>query len=197
VRSFRRLVRTQTKAFGTSQGRPFARALLGARCALALVAYHRRADDAGLAVCLLRPRLYRVATGALALLLALCVLGAVAPVALIVLTAVCTVAMAPAAARAARAVPAQMALRRLSPPGKHIYLHSLASCRPGAGAELLSAVIGEAGQKGWSLLLDAACEGLVPYYRRFGFVVLGAAMVPGTGLRTRMWRPASNDRRPC
>ena len=74
-------------------------------------------------------------------------------------------------------------LERLTPPGQHRYLHSLASTLPGAGAELLRELTGEADRKGWSLSLDASNEKLVGYYAKFGFTALGAAVTMPDGSR--------------
>jgi len=81
-------------------------------------------------------------------------------------------------------------LCRLGPRGRRrrVYVHSVASTRPGAGAELMTSLAGEADQKGWLLVLDAGNERLGTYYSRFGFARGGAVKMPDGNLRVRMWR---------
>jgi hypothetical protein len=81
-------------------------------------------------------------------------------------------------------------------PGRHVYLHSLASTQPGAGAALLGRVCAEADLRGWWLMLDAGAERLVSYYRAFGFEPCGNAMhLPNGQLCLRMRRaPGPNVR---
>jgi hypothetical protein len=104
--------------------------------------------------------------------------------------AVVAVVFAPAAVLAVRALPARQQLRRMGPTGDTVYLHSLAGKTPGAGAELMRTVAGEADGKGWLLVLDADNERLAQYYECFGFTRLGAPVTMPNGGRTiRMWRP--------
>lgn len=182
---------TELKAF--SRARPMGtlgRAIFALETGLALTAYHRRAHRNGHALCLLGPRYGRVVMGAAGILLAVGILGALAPVVGEVVVAVVVVILLPSLARAVGDIPASLRLHRLSPPGRHVYLHSLASTQAGAGAELLRSVGEEADQKGWSIVLDADSEGLVAYYQRHGFTALGGPVPsPGGRRRVRMWRP--------
>jgi len=97
------------------------------------------------------------------------IIGALSPWAggaLLVLTAS---VFLPLAARATVALPATRRLHRIGPPGRYVYVHSVASTRPGAGAELLASLTVEADEKGWMLALDAGNETLGTYYSRLGF----------------------------
>jgi predicted N-acetyltransferase YhbS len=88
-----------------------------------------------------------------------------------------------------------MRLGRTGPPGhRHqVYVHSVASTRPGAGAELMASLAGEADQKGWLLFLDAGNEELGTYYSRFGFARAGAVRMPDGTVRVRMWRQPQDE----
>jgi hypothetical protein len=156
---------------------------------IALGAFDRRVHASGQAVCLLAPRWLRVLvlTGGAIVLAG--VMSAVSPPLGWALIAVVLVVFVPVAVRAAIAFPATNRLRRMGPPGRRVYVHSVASTRPGAGAELLSSLAGEADQKGWLLVLDAANERLEGYYARFGFARSGAVSMPDGSRRVRMWRP--------
>jgi hypothetical protein len=158
---------------------------------LSLTVYERRTHPSGQAVCLLSLRRTRFCTtvaGAVVLILAAAVIS---PYAGVALAAAIIVLLAPGAVRAGRALGAESRLRRLSPPGPHVYLHSLASTSPGAGADLLRQLALEADNKRWSLLLDASNERLSKYYENFGFLSLGPAVqMPDGSSHRRMWRPA-------
>jgi hypothetical protein len=122
--------------------------------------------------------------------------GAVLPPlgwALLVLTAL---AFLPLAVRATVALPARRRLGRLGPPGhrRYVYVHSVASTRPGAGAELMTSLAGEADQKGWLLVLDAGNDSLGAYYSKFGFARGGAVRMPDGTVRVRMWRQPQDGR---
>ena len=63
-----------------------------------------------------------------------------------------------------------------------VYVHSVASTRPGAGAELMTSLAGEADRKGWLLVLDAGNERLGDVLRQ---------------VRLRPWRRGADARRDC
>jgi hypothetical protein len=187
-----RLVGVEVRAF--DRARPlgwFGRAAFAAGTGLALVAFHRRVHPSGRAMCLLGPCPGRIAAVIGGVLVVLAVVAALSPVAAgTVLVAISLLAL-PSAVRAVRGLPATAALRHASPPGRHVYLHSLASTKPGDGAELLRMVTAEADDKGWSIVLDAGNVALVGYYERFGFQArCRPVRGPNGGQRVRMWRPA-------
>jgi hypothetical protein len=158
---------------------------------LALTLYERRTHPSGHAVCLLRlrrTRFFIVVTGVLVLVFAA---AAVSPYAGAALATTLIGLVSPGAIRAVRALGAEARLRRLSPPGAHVYVHSLASTLPGAGAELLRELAREADCKRWSLVLDAGNEKLAKYYENLGFLALTPAVqMPDGSSHLRMWRPA-------
>jgi hypothetical protein len=89
----------------------------------------------------------------------------------------------------AAAVP-RRALYRCRPAGRVVIVHTMASVEPGAGADLLKTVTDEADDSGWTLTLDAANERLASYYRQFGFVATGpAVMMPWGEANVPMARP--------
>jgi len=186
-----RLVRVEVNAFNrTLPMTRGARIAFAGETSLALWAYHRRVHPSGRAVCLLGLRPGRVVAAAAAFTLTIGALGALAPMAA---GAVCTciaAVLSPSAARAARALPARSRLRQASRPGPHVFLHSLASTQPGAGAELVRSVTDEADQKGWTISLEAASEQLADYYECLGFQAQSAPVpVPGGGRHISMCRP--------
>lgn len=158
---------------------------------LTLFVYERRTHSSGQAVCLLRLRRTRFCAVVVAAVVLILAAAVISPYAGVALAAAIIVLLAPGAVRAGRALGAETRLRRLSPPGRHVYLHSLASTLPGAGAELLRQLALEADIKRWSLLLDASNEKLSKYYQNFGFLTLGHAVpMPDGSAHRRMWRPA-------
>lgn len=164
---------------------------------VALGAFDRRVHVSGQALCLLAPRWLRVAVFTIGATVLAGVAGAVLPPLGWGLSAAIALVFAPLAARAVMALPATARLHRMSPPGHHVYVHSVASTRPGAGAELLRVLAGEADEKGWWLVLDAGNEALETYYARFGFARRGAVRMPDGTRRVRMWRqPSKRDGRP-
>jgi hypothetical protein len=129
--------------------------------------------------------------------MALVAVGAASRPAAAALLAAIAVLSLPSALKATIELPAQLRLRRAPASGRHVYLHSLASVEPGAGAELMRLVAREADEKGWSLVLDAGNEQLARYYRRFGFVApRGDAPAPAADRRVRMWRPVGGASAP-
>ncbi|MGH9104479.1 MAG: hypothetical protein ACRDZX_01320 [Acidimicrobiales bacterium] len=189
---FWRLVGLEALAFDRARHRGrLGRVGLVATSAVALWLHQRRVHPEAEAVCLLSPRPVRALASGVVLVVAAISLAALPGLAGVLATAVFLTGLASLAVGPLKALPATVRLRRQSPPGHHVYLHSLASSRPGAGAELMGSVIGEADSRGWSLLLDAAGPELVHYYQRFGFRRRGGAVVvPGGPRRIRMWRPA-------
>jgi hypothetical protein len=186
-----RLAQVEAQAFRGGDGRTTpSKIAFGAASLVALAAFDRRVHCSGQAVCLLAPRWARVSlctTGAVALA---GVTGAVVPVLGWALLALIAMLFLPLAVRAARALPAKVRLCRVGPSGRHrrVYVHSVASTRPGAGAELMTSLAGEADREGWLLVLDAGNERLGDYYARFGFARGGAVQMPDGTVRVRMWR---------
>jgi hypothetical protein len=159
---------------------------------LALAVYGRRTHPSGRAVCLLGLRYHRSVAFVAALVLGIIGLGLLLPLAGIALAIVIVALLLPGSYDVIRARAGKRKLERLTPPGQHRYLHSLASTLPGAGADLLRELTGEADRKGWSLSLDASNEKLVGYYAKFGFTALGPAVpMPDGSCRVRMWRPVT------
>ena len=159
---------------------------------LALAVYERRTHPSGRAVCLLGLRYHRLVAFVAALVLGIIGVGLLLPLGGIALAIVIVALLLPGSYDAIRARAGKRQLERLTPPGQHRYLHSLASTLPGAGADLLRELTGEADRKGWSLSLDASNENLVGYYVKFGFTALGPAVpMPDGSCRVRMWRPAT------
>ena len=191
ARSMRHLVGVEVRAFG--RARPagwFGRLTLTLGSSVALFAFERRIHPSGGAVCLLGARPGRVALGIGGFWVALVAVGGASRPAAAALLAAIAVLSLPSALRATIELPAQLRLRRATPSGRRVYLHSLASVEPGAGAELMRLVAREADEKGWSLVLDAGNQELARYYRRFGFVApWGDAPPPAPSRRVHMWRP--------
>lgn len=79
----------------------------------------------------------------------------------------------------ARSRSARRRLLEAKPPGSW-HLHSFASARPGAGAVLLDRVCDEAERVRRVVYLDT-CEGLIGYYRRFGFAPVVTVMMRRDG----------------
>jgi hypothetical protein len=187
-----RLVAVEVRAF--DRARPLnrlGRATFAAATGLAVVAFHRRVHPSGRAICLLGPRPGRIAAVIGGVLVVLAVVAALSPVAAATVLAATSLLALPSAVRAVIGLPEAAALRRASPPGRHVYLHSLASTKPGDGAELVRMVTAEADEKGWSIVLDAGSVALVRYYERFGFQARSRPVrAPHGGERVRMWRPA-------
>ncbi len=189
-RSLWHLAGVEARAFGGRQanaifwGVPFKAAML-----LSLIAYERREHPSGQALCLLGVKPGRVAGGAAVLALVVCVAGVLWPPLGVIVGAAIVLALLPSVVGAARSLRGTLRLRRLTPPGPHIYVHSVASTIPGAGAELVAALAEEADQQGWSLLLDASNERLARYYEQFGFLPQGTPVeMPNGGRHVRMWR---------
>jgi len=193
----RRLVGVEVRAFCRFRQRNVVqRVVLAVAMTVSLCVYERRVEVGGCAACLLSPRPARMAGGVAATVLMLGAVGATHPVVATGLVVGVVLVFLPAAARAVRALPAKRALRRMRPPGRHIYLHSLASIAPGAGSKLLRSVAQEADDNEWSLVLDAENEHLAKFYERFGFIALGAPVSMPNGERfVRMWRPAARQAR--
>lgn len=102
----------------------------------------------------------------------------------------------PMARRSLAGRSARRALARSRPPGRSVTVHTVASVVPGAGAELMRAVAGEADRRAWTLTLVAANPTLAGYYRQFGFAALGPAVrlpcgQPATPMARYPRRPAA------
>jgi len=166
-----------------------ARVAFAVATVIALGAYERRVHPNGTAICLLGPRPVRIAGVGTGLVVVLGIVGAACPWLWIGLMVLIVTIFVVVAVPTLRKLPAYVRLRQVSPAGRHVYLHSLASTHPGSGAELLARVAEEADFHGWSLLLDAESEKLVSYYERFGFLPQGAPVrLPNGGSCVRMWR---------
>jgi predicted membrane metal-binding protein len=161
----------------------------------------RRVNESGTAVCLLsgkvgRPTLRRAAWAAataITLMASFVVLGLVwLPLPELVYLAAAAVFVAPCLRSLFRNRRARRRLRELAPPRPWIYVHGVARVpgewARGAGAEVMSALTDEADRNGWVLVLDAAAEGLVSYYRRFGFEACGPGVEMTWGSTVRMSR---------
>ena len=161
---------------------------------LALTVYDRRAHPSGQAVCLLGLRKGRFILLVAGLVLLIATAGLLSPYAGSALAALVLVVLMPGVVGAFRARAANNQLKRLTPSGRYVYVHSLASTSPGAGAALLRELISEKDENGCSLALDASNEKLATYYARFGFVAQGDAVrMPDGSRHTRMWRPANTQ----
>jgi hypothetical protein len=158
---------------------------------MSLIFYERRVHPSGQAVCLLGLRVWRFGAAVAALVVLIGCIGAFSPYTCIAVAVAVVVSLLPRAVRTGRAFAATARLRTLLPERPYVYVHSMASTLPGAGAELLAELAHEAGDKGWSLVLDASNQKLAAYYGRLGFVAQGEAVkMPGGGSRVRMWRGA-------
>jgi hypothetical protein len=161
---------------------------------LALTVYDRRAHPSGQAVCLLGLRKGRFILLVAGLVLLIATAGLLSPYAGSALAALVLAILMPVVVGAFRARAANNQLKRLTPSGRYVYVHSLASTLPGAGAALLHELIREKDENGCSLALDASNEKLVTYYAKFGFVAQGDAVrMPDGSRHTRMWRPANTQ----
>ena len=185
------LAGVEVRAFrGRDTGSVPERVVFRAAILLSLVAYARRVHPSGRALCLLWLRPLRVVVAMMALILLVCATGAVYSVLGVAIAAVMAAALLPFTVGAVKSRPGRKELAKLTPPGRHVYVHSVASQLPGAGAQLLRGLTQEADDKGWSLVLDASNEKLVRYYQQFGFVVRGAGVrMPDGARHVRMWRP--------
>jgi hypothetical protein len=191
-----RLAGIEVRAFGGRDRTILWRLFFRAAMLLSLVAYTKRIHPSGEALCLLWLKPLRFLGGTAALLLVVCTTCAIYPLLGAVLVVGIAGVLLPCAIGAVRARPGWKELAKATPPGRHIYVHSVASQLPGAGAELLRALALEADDKHWSLVLDASNEKLVRYYEQFGFEALGAGVQMTDGARhVRMWRPPITQER--
>ena len=143
---------------------------------LALTVYDCRAHPSGQAVCLLGLRKGRFIVLVGGLMLFIAAAGVLSPYAGSALAALVLGFLMPGVVGAFRAGAANNRLKKLTPSGCYVYVHSLASTLPGAGAALLRELIREKDENGCSLALDASNEKLATYYARFGFVAQGEAV---------------------
>ncbi len=184
------LAGVQSRAFGGPNSTPLRQLPRRTAVLLTLAVYERRTHPSGQAVCLLGLRRGRFWGGVAALALLICAAGALSTYAGAALAVAVVALLLPRSVGALRALGGRGRLRTLTPPGCCVYVHSVASARPGAGAELLRRLTHEADGKGWSLVLDASNEKLVGYYAKFGFAARGLAVrMPDGSRRVRMWRP--------
>jgi hypothetical protein len=78
----------------------------------------------------------------------------------------------------------QRRLNRTRPAGRTVLVHSVASVRRGAGAELLRELHEQADANGWILVLDAANETVADkVYRPLGYVPTGPGVATPAGPR--------------
>ena len=160
---------------------------------VALFGYRRRVHESGRALCLVGLRWGRVIATTAVLVVVAVVASAISEIAAVTLVVVVASMLLPLGFAAAWALPARARLSRQTPPGRHRYVHSLASTRRGAGADVLRAVCVEADVKHWSLVLDAGSEQLVGYYEAFGFLPCGSAVrMPRGRFHVRMVRPSGS-----
>jgi hypothetical protein len=158
---------------------------------MSLALYERRTHPSGEAVCLLGLRRGRFFAGIAGVVIMVVIVGALSPYACAALATAIVALLSPRAIEAVREPGHAARLETFSPPGSHVYVHSLASTLPGAGAELMRHLVYEADSKRWSLVLDASNQRLARYYESFGFQTLGTAVrMPNGSSHVRMWRPA-------
>jgi hypothetical protein len=170
------LAGVEARAFATRDGQSVMRQFpMRVTMLLALAVYERRTHPSGRAVCLLRLRRRRLWVGLSCLALLICVAGALSPYAGATLALVLIAVSLPASVGALRRFPERRQLEQLTSSEKQVYVHSLASTLPGAGADLLRTLTREADEKVWPLVLDANNERLTRYYSEFGFVAAGSA----------------------
>jgi len=185
------LAGVEVRAFGDrGAGTMLRQVFFRAAMLLSLIAYAKRVHPSGQALCLLWLRPWRFLGAIATSLLVVCITGAIYPLLGVVLIAAIAAVLLPCSIGAVKSRPGWKELSKLTPPGRHIYVHSVASQLPGAGAELLRALAIEADEQRWSLVLDASNEKLVRYYEQFGFGPLGPGVQMPDGARhVRMWRP--------
>ncbi|HTV12632.1 MAG TPA: hypothetical protein VME20_12315 [Acidimicrobiales bacterium] len=193
--TFWQLVRVEARAFGGAQPGALRGALLFARSALSLWAHHVRVHPSGQALCLLGPRPWRVCGAAVALLVFTGALGTVSRAAALSITSAVLVVLFPSATWAISRAPSWRAWKKERPPRPYTFIGSLASVKPGAGAQLVQAVVSEAAAKGQGVVLDADNDALVRYYERLGFLAFKASQEdrPLRPLPVRMWRPPCTE----
>lgn len=164
----------------------------------ALFLYERRVHESGRAVCLLGLKRRRVAAGAAALVALEVLAGGVSTAAAVGVVMATAAILVPLGVAGLRVLPARARLAGRTPRGRyrcpHRYLHSLASTKPGTGAELLRQVCAEADSKDRHLFLETGSGRLVSYYAGFGFEPCGNPVrFPNGELHLRMWRPPLAD----
>jgi GNAT superfamily N-acetyltransferase len=86
-------------------------------------------------------------------------------------------------------------LEAAHPPGPHAFLHTLgihpAHQRSGAGTALVESLIAHHDDGGTPIHLTTANPANLPYYRRFGFDVIGKATLPRGVPMWSLFRPAA------
>lgn len=192
-RSLPQLAAVVVSAFDRVEPRgPVGSSALWAGTLVALLVYHRRVHESGLALCLFSLRWGRVIAATAALVAATAVVDLLSETAATVLVLFIAVTFLPLGAAAARALPAQARIARHTPPGRHKHIYSLASTKSGAGADVVRDLCLEADAKDWSLVLDAGSQALVNYYEGFGFRPCGNPVkMPHGQVHVRMCRPPS------
>lgn len=162
---------------------------------IALLGYERRVHESGRALCLVGLRWGRVTATTAALVVVAAIASAISEVAAATLVVVTVFMFLPLGVAAARSLPSRARLSGQTPRGRHRYVHSLASTKRGAGADVLRALCVEADVKHWSLVLDAGSEQLVGYYEAFGFRRCGSGVrMPRGRVHVRMVRPSGSRR---
>jgi hypothetical protein len=160
---------------------------------VALFGYKRRVHESGRALCLVGLRWGRVIGATTVLVVVAASASAISEVAAASLVVVLACMLLPLGFAAVCSLPSRARLSRQTPPGRHRYVHSLASTKRGAGADVLRALCVEADVKRWSLVLDAGSEALVGYYEVFGFRRCGSAVrVPRGRFHVRMVRTSGS-----
>lgn|GEM_PF-2379141 len=157
---------------------------------MALWLYERRVHWSGKSLCLLGLRRGRAAIAVAALVVLTGVLGVISVVLAVGFLTLNLLVFLPLAWNGLREIPARLRLAAVTPAGRHLYVHSFASTRRGAGAELLGGLCSEADSSNTPLVLDVEAPRLVQYYRAFGFRTCGGPVrFPDGHELQRMWRP--------
>lgn len=185
-----RFVAIEVKAFGDARGMgALRRAGFALVMVMAAALYERRSSRDEDAACLLGCS-WRAVLPVAGLIAGIWLLGTQSRQAAQTVLVCMLVVAAVMALVGARRLPALVRLHQQAPPVRCLYVHCLASRRPGAGAGLLQDLARESDRSGVPLLLDAGNARLKQYYRQFGFVATGTPVAFRRGQeRTRMWRP--------
>lgn len=182
----------QARAFGSRAGK----SRLGeTRMRLAIwivtLTHERREHPDGTAVCLLGPKAVRIAILLIATVLASLFVGDVGAEGGMALVLAVSWIMGPSAVRYGKRLLRSAGPHSCGIPGGTVIVHSLASIRRGAGAELMVMLTDEADRRGWMLSLEADGEELVQYYERFGFRRVAETSLPVTERGVPMTRRPS------
>ena len=186
------LVGVVASAFDRVQPRgPLGRLARRVDTLIALLGYERRVHESGRALCLVGLRWGRVVATTAILVVVAAIASALSEAAAATVVVITVFTFLPLGLVAAWSLPSRARLSGQTPRGHHRYVHSLASTKRGAGADVLRALCVEADVKHWSLVLDAGSEQLVGYYEAFGFRRCGSGVrMPSGRVHVRMVRPS-------